>query len=428
VPDSHHHVHFNRGAAASQEYSRRFGDRSPEEVGPAAFKWLSRGASEAIQGFIARAAGPGWGMRIGAYEFTDPDVLTSVKAASKKTKDVEVLYHARNDSQKKANEDAIALFALKAICTPRTAKGLSLSHNKFVVLTRAGVAEAVLTGSTNFSRAGIYGHSNVVHVCEDPAVAAQYLWFWNELKRNDGKKVDAPIISARTPLPGIPLRPGTTQVFSPRVDLEALQWYASRAKEAKDALFMTFAFGMHDLFQDAYKNGKARLRYALMEKMSGPTKSEAQRKANEAKIVALRKMEDNKFAVGSYLSKSTFDRWLAERLSGLNANVRYLHTKYMLVDPLGKEPIVVSGSANFSEASTLDNDENMLIVSSYSRIADIYLGEFMRLYNHFAFRDWLSHHPNQDESKVSHLDEKDVWWKAYFGGSFASRQREYFAG
>jgi phosphatidylserine/phosphatidylglycerophosphate/cardiolipin synthase-like enzyme len=428
VPDSRHHVHFNRGAAASQEYTRRFGDRSPEEVGPAAFEWLSRGAAEAIQGFMARAAGPGWGMRIGAYEFTDPDVLAGIKAASKRTKDVAVLYHARNDSQKKANEDAIASFGLKTICTPRTAKGLSLSHNKFIVLTKDGAAQAILTGSTNFSRGGIYGHSNVVHVCEDPSVAAQYLWLWNELKLNKDRAVDAPIIDDRTPLPGIPLRPGTTQVFSPRADLEALQWYASRAKEAKDALFMTFAFGMHDLFQDAYKNGTARLRYALMEKMSGPTKTEAQRKANEARIIALRKMEENKFAIGSYLSKGAFDRWLAERLSGLNVNVRYLHTKYMLVDPLGKEPLVVSGSANFSEASTLNNDENMLIISSDSRVVDIYLGEFMRMYNHFAFRDWLSQHPNQDESKVSHLDEKDTWWKAYFGSSFASRQREYFAG
>ena len=40
-----HHVHFNRGAAASQEYTRRFGDKRPEEVGPSAFVWLSRGAA-----------------------------------------------------------------------------------------------------------------------------------------------------------------------------------------------------------------------------------------------------------------------------------------------------------------------------------------------------------------------------------------------
>ena len=79
-------------------------------------------------------------------------------------------------------------------------------------------------------------------------------------------------------------------------------------------------------------------------------------------------------------------------------------------------------------ASTEDNDENMLIIRGDKRVADIYLGEFMRLYRHFAFRDFLSQHPDAAEAEVSHLDEKDKWWKGYFGSSFASRQRQYFAG
>ncbi len=428
IPGSHHHVHFNRGAAASQEYIRRFGDRSPADVGPAAFKWLSRGASEAIQAFIARADAAGRGLRVAAYEFTDDEVLGRLKALWKNKRDVRVLYHAKNDAQRKANEAQIAAFGMAKICIPRAAKGISLAHNKFIVLTENGAALAVLTGSTNFSQGGIYGHSNVVHICEDPKIAAEYLWLWDRLSQNEDKKVAAPVIGARSPLPHVPLQPGTSVVFSPRTDPTALQWYAARAKEAENALFMTFAFGMHQLFQDAYRNGTAKLRYALMEKMSGPTKTDAQRKANEATIIALRKMEANKFAIGSYLGKGSFDRWLKERLSGLNANVRYLHTKYMLVDPLGREPLVVSGSANFSEASTLDNDENMLVISTDTRVADIYLGEFMRMYNHFAFREWLSTHTDEEGSEVSHLDEKDTWWRRYFGDTFASRQREYFAG
>ncbi len=56
-----HHVHFNRGAAASQEYTRLFGDKRPDEVGLAAFTWLSRGAAESIADFIGRAVGAGLG-------------------------------------------------------------------------------------------------------------------------------------------------------------------------------------------------------------------------------------------------------------------------------------------------------------------------------------------------------------------------------
>jgi phosphatidylserine/phosphatidylglycerophosphate/cardiolipin synthase-like enzyme len=421
-----HHVHFNRGAAASQEYTRLFGDKRPEQVGPAAFTWLSRGAAESIANFIERAVDSGWGLRVGAYEFTDENVLKALGAARDRGADVQVLYHAEDDEQKISNEKAIQNFGLENICQPRNAQGLTLSHNKIIVLTKAGAAQAVLTGSTNFSLGGIYGHSNVVHICEKNDVAAEYLWLWNELQKNIAKSADAGVLAGKTPLPDDPLAKQVTPIFSPRDSLEALDWYAQQAKGANDALFMTFAFGMNPRFQEAYRSSNAKLRYALMEAMSGPTRTKQQRLANEAAIIALRRMPENKFAIGSRLGKGAFNHWLVEQLSGLNVNVRYLHTKYMLVDPLGGDPLVVSGSANFSDASTTDNDENMLIIRGNSRVADIYLGEFMRLYRHFAFRDWLTQHPGADEVQVSHLDETDQWWKRYFGDSFESRQRSYF--
>lgn len=57
----------------------------------------------------------------------------------------------------------------------------------------------------------------------------------------------------------------------------------------------------------------------------------------------------------------------------------------MLVDPLSDNPIVIAGSANFSDASTIQNDENMVIIRQNKRVADIYFGEFMRLFSHFSF-------------------------------------------
>ncbi len=63
-----------------------------------------------------------------------------------------------------------------------------------------------------------------------------------------------------------------------------------------------------------------------------------------------------------------------------------MHCKFLLHDPLGADPIVVTGSANFSEASTTGNDENMVIVRGDRRVADIYFTEFNRLFNHYYFR------------------------------------------
>jgi len=49
---SNHRIWFNRGAASSQAYVHRFGDRTPDEVGQPAFDWLSRGLFEAYTSFI----------------------------------------------------------------------------------------------------------------------------------------------------------------------------------------------------------------------------------------------------------------------------------------------------------------------------------------------------------------------------------------
>jgi phosphatidylserine/phosphatidylglycerophosphate/cardiolipin synthase-like enzyme len=76
-----------------------------------------------------------------------------------------------------------------------------------------------------------------------------------------------------------------------------------------------------------------------------------------------------------------------------NKHVRYIHTKYMLIDPLSDDPIVITGSANFLKASTTGNDENMLIIRGDTAVADIYLTEFMRLFTHSEFRKRLGHRP-----------------------------------
>ena len=41
------------------------------------------------------------------------------------------------------------------------------------------------------------------------------------------------------------------------------------------------------------------------------------------------------------------ENFLGESLTGFNRNL-YIHDKFMLVDPLGDDPIVVTGTANFS--------------------------------------------------------------------------------
>jgi phosphatidylserine/phosphatidylglycerophosphate/cardiolipin synthase-like enzyme len=46
----------------------------------------------------------------------------------------------------------------------------------------------------------------------------------------------------------------------------------------------------------------------------------------------------------------------------------------------------VTGTANFSKPSQYQNDENMLVIRDNTRVADIYFGEFMRVFDHLYSR------------------------------------------
>lgn len=417
-----HAVYFNRGVAGSQAYARKFGNKRPDEVPDGkAWAWLSRGLVEGLLAFISQAQGSNYALRAALYEFQYQPVLEAFDTARKTGADVKVIFDARQNSKSypnQRNRDAIAKAGIQDITTPRETNPSYISHNKFIILLKDTQPIQVWTGSTNITEGGIFGHSNVGQLVRDPAIATKYLAYWEELSKDPQASKLRSWTEEATPVPqGEPAKDSITAIFSPRPSLEALEWYAAQMGAAGTAVFFTAAFGVNDLIADVLTEDKDYLRYILLEKEDGEMES-------------LRRDRDNRFAVGSVIGDNALERWIKEKTTGLNTHVKYIHTKYMLIDPLSDEPLVITGSANFSDASTKNNDENMLVIRGDKQVADVYLGEFMRLFNHFYFRYITS---NQDDgeagSRMLHLKSDDSWREAYYrDGSTKQKERLYFAG
>lgn len=423
-----HQVHFNRGAVASQEYARRFQNTKPSNVEDgSAYRWLGRGLEEALVSFVGRAKGKGYSLRAAVYEFQWAPVLDAFAAAANRGANVKIVYDAipKEKGPAKKNAAAIKKAGLTAKCIKRT-RG-TIMHNKFIVLLKEDNPIAVWTGSTNITENGIFGHLNVGHTVNVPAVAKRYFEYWTFLSKDPttAELKDWADEHDELPVPDSAASEGTKVIFSPHRGLEALKWVGSLARRDNLPVFITLAFGMNKVLQEVYRQNDEILRVALLEK-PGNGSGMAQGRID---IQAIRNRPNVLVAMGHYVMANKFDRWLREidRIKG-NVNVRWVHTKFLLVDPLGTDPVVVTGSANFSDAGTHTNDENMLIVCGDTRVADIYFTEYLRIYSHHAFRESLSFNRNKNfESK--HLEKTQAWQKPYFtAGNESYLRRLYYIG
>jgi len=263
------------------------------------------------------------------FEFKNPRIFAKLKAARRRGAKVKILYDG--DSQRKANEAALQRSGIKSLVKPRTRSG-QFAHNKFLVWRKGGVSEEVWPGSTNLSQNGIFGHSNNAHLVRDRTVAETYSQYWLILDRDRPRKPTAQANDALTAAPPQPWADETVAVFSPRTTLDALDWYAALAGGAQRALLTTFAFGMNERFTRIYDQTDHVLRFALMEK-KGHGRTFRQQ---AAEVDRIRRRPNTVVSVGHRVTLNNFDRWLEEtdRITA-EAHVLFVHTKYMLIDPLG---------------------------------------------------------------------------------------------
>lgn len=417
-----HYVLFNRAAAASQAFSRDFPEVEAElnaarrekrdpVLPPDALEWLSRGLLEQITGFAAKASGAEWALDVAIYEYELPEIVAAVNAAHAAGAKVRVIYHAKKgDDQTKENEKNLAALPAGVKRARVTSK---IFHDKFMVLSKIKNGEreprTVLCGSTNFTRNGVYRQANVVHVVKDKRAASEYLALFEVIFNGADVRHTRTYINGANPMvTGVPLFAG----FSPRTGGHDLETFVAAVEAVeRDVLFCT-AFNLYDPLEEALlgAEGDKVLRYGLQNSRSTITGRHRDRTAD--------------FSATAMLS-SGLEGFLKESTKGQRGNI-LIHTKVIVVDFTSDHPTVISGSHNFSNSASKNNDENFLMISGNPDVADCYGIELMRLYDHYRFRWYKREHPGQSSPG---LTPDGSWTDRYFKrGSLTWRDRLAFAG
>src|SRR5262249_3808196 len=364
-----HGVWFNRGAIASQKFAEEFGNAPPKNIDDPTdpeVVWLSRGLLEACLNYI-KGTPAGDGLRVAAYEFTYAPILNELKRAIDRGVDVQIAYHDTSDAPGQPNETAMQTAGIPVNDQKTTFRRsrTKIPHNKFIVRLRGryrscrGMDRLDQFHRLRLSRPDERGASR------RPSGNGEAVFEYWKLVKTD------PQPAATKPAEALAAR-SVVGVFSPRNRAELLGWYGRRMLDCANSVWFTAAFGVTAELVEPIAKQRDQMRFVLMEK---PATDAVKRKLTEdathvvlsygIPLGELYTMKDGKPTARKPIQEFALDKWFFNEELYRPKNdgfVFFVHTKFLLIDPLSDDPLVCSGSANFSPDSLLQNDENMLLI------------------------------------------------------------------
>lgn len=102
--------------------------------------------------------------------------------------------------------------------------------------------------------------------------------------------------------------------------------------------------------------------------------------------------------------KDTFHNWEAEILgSGV-----HIHSKIIVLDPFGANPVVMTGSHNLGFKASHANDDNLMIVQGNAPLAAAYAANIIAIYQSYRWNAYVEAH-RQDPHVWHGLVDNDTW-------------------
>jgi phosphatidylserine/phosphatidylglycerophosphate/cardiolipin synthase-like enzyme len=451
-------TYFNRAVVSSQSFTEKFGRKPLGAKLDAAMAWLANGMQVAIPAFLKDQNDLEWAV----YHLTDkewvlPALMDFIGSAS-------LVYYLKeapkNSKAKNPSSDTVNLETIKMIKNrrfsfhPRTKT--SIMHDKFIVRKSAGEATAVLMGSANFTPEGLTEQANVIHTFESKALASLYAKR-QELISQDPSKKDTAATAAWSPYVAIgdakirvffapePSH-GTKSNKLPGVSMQTVVDAIRGAK--KSAIFCLFDPTDPTMLKSLFALGdKHRMLFGVVNSISNGSGKKGKAKSPEDALrapsvsaqvqVELFHRSEKDHLIVSYdlFNAPAAPRgWLPEfsaiDLSSKSAGGTpviqptakgkktkkkfipsvHIHHKFIVIDGETESPIIFSGSANMSNNSVFNNDENLLEITGSPRLAQIYIAEFMRLYEHYRARAlWDQTHGGRKSPKAKKTSTDDTF-------------------
>jgi phosphatidylserine/phosphatidylglycerophosphate/cardiolipin synthase-like enzyme len=424
---------FNRGLVLSQFVARYLRDH---KLTPAKFKaQLQKSVDPKFRAFLEGdlgvrlaeilkdAQGGKAEIHAALYELADEKLEEAMIALPKRLNLI-----LANGSDKAGDGNKAARKHLNDTGIPtidRLLKYKGLGHNKFVVISDGSGPQAVWTGSTNWSTTGLCTQVNNGLLIEDTGVAKLYRQQWKRLRDASPAKLDpagfpASLVAANDKPHSFSVGDAKVTVWFTRTsdgrDMDALRDVINSAKEA--ILFLMFTPGKQGLHLPAGQRANEKGIYVRgVVSTLGNQAGDSDRNVLDVRLVS----SDKKFKPDRYTVvqpqgvDAALGPWIGEVtrktfLSQIGHAI--VHSKVLVVDPLSNNPVVVTGSHNFSAPASENNDENFVIIRGQKKLATAYATYVMSVYQHYRYRSYIREMQTQGKKAWTCLDDDDKWLKA----------------
>jgi hypothetical protein len=383
------------------------------------------------------------------YELNDPELVAALKALGKNCH----LVLANGAFKPPTNDENKAIRAeLRSIVDlhDRLVTGNHFAHNKFVVFCdSSGTPQRVLSGSTNWTMTGLCTQANNGVIVDDPDLAADFLNEWNLLK-NAGNDYPPGLATANSQAKTFNVDGGRiTQWFTPTSagqDLDFARKLINAANEgilflffnpgkfvaddkppSKWTLLQNILFRHHEgtanFNPNLYIRGVVNQEIDSLTNLSTGQPKHAIHDPTTTPVTLFNgsKQPPQRLGLESMVPKNikdVFHDWDKEMLgSGV-----HIHSKVVVIDPFGQNPVVMTGSHNLGFKASSENDDNLMIIEGNAPLAAAYAANIIAIYQAYRWNAYVEAH--RQDPKVWHgLVDNDSWQNDYLTGDHLSEYR-----
>ncbi len=378
------------------------------------------------------------------YELNDPELIAALTALGKKCHLI-LANGAFKPPTNDENKDVRAKLRVIVDLHDRLVTGAHFAHNKFVVFCDAnGTPQRVLSGSTNWTMTGLCTQANNGIIVNDAGLAKDFLDEWNLLK-DAGNNYPLTLAQANSQAKTFNVDGGRiTQWFAPTSGAQDLDCARQLINAAKDGILFLFfnpgAFVADNLPEEKWTllqnilfrhhqgtanfNPNLYIRGVVNQEIANLTTESAAAPSKHAALDPSSGTPVTLFSGGtqppqhlgfeSMVPKNIKDVFHNFMKESLGTGV-HIHSKVVVLDPFGQNPVVMTGSHNLGFKASSENDDNLMIVEGNAPLAAAYAANIIATYQAYRWNAYVEAH--RQDPKVWHgLVDNDTWQGSHLAG------------